>query len=169
MLATGSGGLKQFGYQMQRASAAGSDDGSTVPATGRLIGISARGLSVQVAVRYKRRGWYRRHIGATGYQGRIAGVSAQGLVGCRAVTVQVSRTAVRCQLPCSCSSCSRMRAIRSNRGAVTCQRTLPIIYRRRYQYCFQPRSQRQYGYPLYSHYNAAVALRPATGPVTQYQ
>jgi len=35
---------------MQRASAAGSDGSSTVPATGRLIGISARGLLVWVAV-----------------------------------------------------------------------------------------------------------------------
>jgi len=47
MLATGSGGLRQFRYQMQRASAAGSDGSSTVPATGRLVGISARGLSVR--------------------------------------------------------------------------------------------------------------------------
>jgi hypothetical protein len=34
MPATGSGGLGQSRYQMQRASAAGSDGSSTVPATG---------------------------------------------------------------------------------------------------------------------------------------
>ena len=33
---------------------------------------------------------------------------------------------------------------------------------RRYQYYFQPYSQQQYGYPLCSHYNVAIALQPVT-------
>ena len=44
----------------------------------RSVCVSARGLSVRVAVRCQRRG--RRRIGTTGYRGRIAGVTARCLV-----------------------------------------------------------------------------------------
>jgi hypothetical protein len=73
-------------------------------------------------------GSYRRHISATGYRGRIIGVTARGLVGYRAVTVQVSRTVVRYQLPCLCLLYSRIRAIRLNRRAVTCQQVPFLSY-----------------------------------------
>jgi len=49
-----------------------------LPSYNWLVGVSARGLSVQVAVRCKRQG--HRRIGTIGYRGRFTGVSARGLV-----------------------------------------------------------------------------------------
>src|SRR6266567_2242452 len=63
------------------------------------------------------------------------------------------------------SSCSRVRAIRSNQRA-DAQNTLPIVSADSTSVVFQPRSQQQSSYPLCSRSNAAVALQPATGLAT---
>ena len=132
----------------------------------RSVYVSARGLLVWVAVRCQR--WGRRRIGTMGYRGRFAGVAARGLVGCRAVTVQVGRTAVRCQLPCLCSSCSRMRAIRLNRRAVTCQQ-VPFLSYTDEPVLLLASQPAAVWLPAMQSLQYGVALRPATGPATQYQ
>ena len=174
MPATGSGGLGQSRYQMQRASAAGSDSSSTVPATGsvqgarlyrriQLVGVSARGLSTGrgSSTMPATGSQAYRHDGLSGSFRKRSGARS---CRCRAVTVQVGRTAVRCQLPCSCSgsSCSRVRAIRSNRRAVIYQRTL-LLYQQTTVPILLPASQpAAVQLPAMHRCNAAVALRPAT-------